>query len=438
MLDGRPFHPAENRGDGDGDIGEHKQREREHIQNLLARRGVDVVPLGQRGDQADDQQESVYHRDIAQQRDDRHQHLVPVARDKNRMDKARHVADYAQQRNENGGKNRHQQVKAAERQLEKRPLDQLQPVFAEHLIEALRPAHPLPPRLAEGDGLLVVEHSGGAIADFLALNDRIDRKLHILGQQMVLPPAVLLHQLSGEQEARARDGAGGVQLQPRVVQILRLAQKPERIAGRDPVRTVVLGVAVAGNGLESQPKGLVHLRDILAVDEVVGVKDDERVAVVVRRQDFFEHIVQRVALADKVAVLPFKHGRARRPRNLGGVVGAVVGADVDADELSRIGLRVDALDKLADHRRLVAGGDDHRNLVHHRVAVDKPLAEAAFEQEHIDHIENLVGIADGENNPQSGFNGVYYVHSMFSVNFYRSCKPRKSFSGFVYYTPFFG
>ena len=88
MLDGRPLHPAENRGDGDGDIGEHKQREREHIQNLLARRGVDVVPLGQRGDQTDDQQEAVYHRDIAQQRDDRHQHLVSVARDKNRMDKA--------------------------------------------------------------------------------------------------------------------------------------------------------------------------------------------------------------------------------------------------------------------------------------------------------------------------------------------------------------
>ena len=145
MLDGRPLYPAENRGDGDGDIGEHKQREREHIQNLLARRGVDVVPLGQRGDQADDQQEAVYHRNIAQQRDDRHQHLVSVARDKNRMDKARHVADYAQQRDEDRGENRHQQVKAAERQLEKRPLDQLQPVFAEYLIEALRPAHPLPP-----------------------------------------------------------------------------------------------------------------------------------------------------------------------------------------------------------------------------------------------------------------------------------------------------
>ena len=177
----------------------------------------------------------------------------------------------------------------------------------------------------------------------------------------------------------------------------------------------------------------------MAVQHVIGVEDEEaveRLGIILL--DVFDQALQRVALAHFFFVeAGVDHGPGLAG-DLGGGVGAGVGADVDADELSRIGLRVDALDKLADHRRLVAGGDDHRNLVHHRVAVDKPLAEAAFEQEHIDHIENLVGIADGENNPQSGFNGVYYVHSMFSVNFYRSCKPRKSFSGFVYYTPFFG
>ena len=87
------------------------------------------------------------------------------------MNEPRYVADDAQQRNKNGGKNRHQHIKAAKRQLENRTLDQLEAVLAQYLIEAFRPAHPLPPRLAEGDRLLIIKHRAGTIPDFLALND---------------------------------------------------------------------------------------------------------------------------------------------------------------------------------------------------------------------------------------------------------------------------
>ena len=50
MADGLPLRLMEQRDQGNRHVRDHEQREREHVANLLARRGVDGIPLDERRD----------------------------------------------------------------------------------------------------------------------------------------------------------------------------------------------------------------------------------------------------------------------------------------------------------------------------------------------------------------------------------------------------
>ena len=52
-------------------------------------------------------------------------------------------------------------------------LEKLSAVFAEHLIEALRPTETLSPRLSEGFGLFIVNYRAAAVAYLNATNRHI-------------------------------------------------------------------------------------------------------------------------------------------------------------------------------------------------------------------------------------------------------------------------
>src|SRR5699024_8914117 len=119
------------------------------------------------------------------------------------------------------------------------------PVLAEDLEIAPRPAQALVPGLAEAGGLLVVEDGVVAVAYLEPAHDVVDGELNVLGQQVEIPAAAVAQDLLREEKARAGDGAARAELHARVVQKLRLAQEPERIAGGDPVVPEVLGVALA-------------------------------------------------------------------------------------------------------------------------------------------------------------------------------------------------
>ena len=102
-----------------------------------------------------------------------------------------------------------------------------------------------------------------------------------------------------------------------------------------------------------------------------------------------EEILESVALAHlggviaEVDVGPVGTGHAA------GEIGAVVGHHEDIHLIGGVVLVPDAVDQVADDGLLVAGGDQHGDAVHHRLAVGGVL----FEPGHGD-IEELVGIAE--------------------------------------------
>ena len=141
------------------------------------------------------------------------------------------------------------------------------------------------------------------------------------------------------------------QLVPRlhagVVEELRLAQEPQRVAGGDPVVAEVLGVAVARDDARSpREKTLVHLLDVVLLEHVVRVEDEVAVEGPLREELVYavEQIVEGVALAHVGGVEaledygPGVGGDARR------VVRAVVGHDEGGHQAAVIGLALDALD----------------------------------------------------------------------------------------------
>ena len=272
-------------------------------------------------------------------------------------------------------------------------LDQTPAVLAEHLVEALRPAEALVPRVAEGDGLLVVEDRRGRVGDAHALQDARRGELDVLGEQVPLPAARLLDDVGGDEEARARDGAAGVERQARLVEELGLAQEPHGIAGGDPVGSVVLGVAVARGRLGAGVEGLVHLAEVVHVEDVVGVEDEVGLVALVGvlRADDREAVVERIALAHLLGVVAREDDGARIARDLGGVVRAVVGDDKHVDELGGIVLHLDGMDEVADDRALVARGHHHGEAV---VLLGDVLLGLARQDD--EHVEKLVGVANGE------------------------------------------
>ena len=100
----------------------------------------------------------------------------------------------------------------------------------------------------------------------------------------------VLLKISRDEETRTRDCAAGVQVETRLRQELRLADEPSGVARRNPVRAVVLGVAVARQDAETSVETLVHLADVPLVEQVVGVEDEE--GVVALRRALERHLVE--------------------------------------------------------------------------------------------------------------------------------------------------
>ena len=175
------------------------------------------------------------------------------------------------------------------------------------------------------------------------------------------PAAPAEHDLPAEEEPGAGDhgaqpqaGAGGVEEGG-------VPQEPQAVAGGDPVIAVVFGVAVAGDDLVLLAEGLVHSGDVVPRQQVVGVEDEEAVEVVVPPgvPDLGEQEVEGVALAHVLAVEALVDHGAGVPGGAGGAVGAVVRHHEGGEVLGGVVLVPDALQKLADDRLLVPGGDEH-------------------------------------------------------------------------------
>ena len=215
--------------------------------------------------------------------------------------------------------------------------------------------------------------------------------LSMVREQKVLPAAVALHDLAVDEKARARDGAARAEEHAGVVEELGLALEPQRIPGRNPVAAAVFGIAVAGDDPMAGAENLVHFKNIVFIEKVVRVKDKITVVPLVGEAGayFLIEEFQRVALADVLLIETLPHHRARFARDGGGSVRAVVRYHVGVHQLARVILAADAVDKVCDHRLLIARRDKHCIPVLGRVRKLRGLAH-----QNDDDIHDLIGVAE--------------------------------------------
>lgn len=142
--------------------------------------------------------------------------------------------------------------------------------------------------MPKAGGLLIIEYGGGAIADLLTADDVMCGKLDILRKQEEVPAAALLQNAPGEQEPGAGHTAACTEHSARAVQILCLTQKPQTIAGGDPVIAIVFGIAVTGHNVVSGRKGLVDLPNIVRICHIVRI--EYKVGIVA----FFDSVKQKL------------------------------------------------------------------------------------------------------------------------------------------------
>ena len=155
---------------------------------------------------------------------------------------------------------------------------------------------------------------------------------------MVGPALVLPDHVGGDQEAGARHVAVGAQEHPREVEEAGLPQKPDGVAGGDPVGPEVPGIAVAGDGpVAALVIDLVHLQHEVGVHQIVRIKDKIGVVLIPALPgQGAEQEVQGVALALLALIEPLIDDGPRPPGHLGGVVGAVVGHHVYVQQMGGI------------------------------------------------------------------------------------------------------
>ena len=223
---------------------------------------------------------------------------------------------------------------------------------------ALGPADALAQGDAQGDGLLVIEHGCIAVGDGIACSDGIGRKGAVLRQGGVVP--AVFDQLRGEQEARALNARGQSEHRARAVFHAYGSQPVQGIGGGDPVVAEIFAGAAGRYDALACVKGLIHARDIVAVEQIVCVKYKialKGIRSVVPR-DAGEQIFQRVALCAVVRVAALIADRTAAARRLRRPVRAVVGHDKDREQLRRVVLQADALEQTADDGLLVARRND--------------------------------------------------------------------------------
>lgn len=139
-------------------------------------------------------------------------------------------------------------------------------------------------------------------------------------------------------------------------------------------------------------ENLVHFKNIVFIEKVVRVKDKITVVPLVGEAGayFLIEEFQRVALADVLLIETLPHHRARFARDGGRLLSVQLSCyHVGVHQLARVILAADAVDKVCDHRLLIARRDKHCIPVLGRVRKLRGLAH-----QNDDDIHDLIGVAE--------------------------------------------
>ena len=235
--------------------------------------------------------------------------------------------------------------------------DQVLTVGKEHLVKALGPTHALFPGRLKRHRLLVKELRR-RITDADAVNGTERSELDVLGQRMELPAVHALNYAGGDEVARTRDGTRRLTDVARVVEEAGLTQIPGGVGRRNPRAAEVLGVTIARDHMEALVKGIIHLGDVIAGDNVVGIEDKvalKRVGILV--ENAIETKVHDPALTLAGQVVALINDGACLARELRRIIGAGIGDHEDLDKLGRIILVLDGANEVGDHGLLVMRRD---------------------------------------------------------------------------------
>lgn len=365
MRDRRPADLFEDGNDRDGNVSKHKYGEREGVKNLARGGAVNLLPFGNRRYKSHDVKRRV-------EAEYRMHNADKSACDKRRIrgdksyEQEYRVQNKAEKRKNKSGHYVHQHIIARKAEFfGKNAFAKLAAVIAENLIKALRPTHTLFPRLRECFGLFIEKFRVMNITDTDMLQRRVNGKLNVLCQQIILPAAVHINNAFAYHKARAGNGAVRAADEAGIVQEFRFADKPQRITRADPVCAVIFAVSVRCTSLVARVERLVHFKHIVVPDNIVGVKDKESLDTLVRVFGIYpvKNEVKRIALADMRFGLAFVNYRACVARDLRGVVRAVIRNNENVDKFFRIFLKFYAFDKPADNVAFVSRGNDERKMM---------------------------------------------------------------------------
>ena len=408
MLNGLPRSLLDQGNQRNRNVGDHEQREGEHVEDLLTRRCMDVVPFGKRGERTEHEHEE---REVEEAEEDR-------GKRRGDHDARRHYAGNAQhgdnriECNGDDGQQHcradgHQHVVACEARtlgIGENTLDQLPAIPKEYLVKALCPTEALVPRITECQRLLVVEHSCWGVGNSTATNDRGSGEFDILGEHMVLPAAHLIDDLRADEEARARNCATGSQGKTSLRKVFRLTHEPYGITCGNPVGAVIFRVAVTGRGNRTVVESLVHFAEVVHVKHIVSV--EHKVCLVfifaVVLANAGKTVIKGVTLADMLLVETGEHDGASFLGNGGRIISAVIGNNKDVDKFLRIVLHANAVNKVANNGIFVSGGNDNRiTMILLRCQLRRLL------RKRYEYIEDLIHVANREHEKDAEVKNVH-------------------------------
>ena len=235
MFNGFPFNLHKNRRDGNGDIGEHKKRKSESIENLFNRGGVDLFPFGNGCYRADSEKGEIHIENAFQKGKGNRQKAFAG---KNRKSGSKTVNQGAENRKHHRRHYVHCHIEAGKISPENSP-DKVFSVFSENLEIAFCPADSLAPGLAEKNRLFVIKNGVFTKADFFAPGYVMNGEFDIFGQKVKRPAAAFFKDFAAEEKASSGDGAGISEKKSCSVEISAFPQEPKGISGGDPVIAVV-------------------------------------------------------------------------------------------------------------------------------------------------------------------------------------------------------
>ena len=224
---------------------------------------------------------------------------------------------------------------------------------------SLGPAFALPAGLHETQGLFVINDGIVGPAGAHPFEEDLHGKFHIFCQA-VTSPAIFTDNIGGDAHTRTAQSRRKADIV--LGQMPHVVDEPESNGKRpgNPRVRRILGIHISLDDLFALAEMIVHFPQKFRMDQIIGIKDDEGVILFFLGQHLGKHPVHGIALADVFLIGAHADKGPVGPANVGGLIGAVIGHDVDIVHVLRIIQFLQIVDEVAHDPFFIMGADDRR------------------------------------------------------------------------------